>query len=482
MSSFLSPGLPAHKTKIICTIGPASESPAVMEAMLQAGMDVARLNFSHGNFENHKRVIGDLRNASRRTGKCLAILADLPGPKLRIGSLAVEPVLLRPGAPFTLTTDDVPGDATRASVDFPRLPASVHAGNTLYLNDGIIRLEVEVVRGNDVVCRVAAGGELRSRKGLNIPGVDLGIGAFTSRDRECLKFALENDVDAVSQSFVSSAEDLHEVRRAASALGRNPFLIAKIERAVALERIDGILQAADGIMVARGDLGVEIPIEAIAIAQKRLIHRANLLGKPAITATQMLESMTVNMRPTRAEATDVANAVIDGTDCVMLSGESAMGRYPVEAVRTLARIAEAAEPYRTGQFVREAMKAVIDSESVVPSDLVSMNIENVLARMSVAAVVVPSRSGSTARQLARFRLPVWLTAAATREETCQGLRFSYGIHPVKLDKEPEDWRSWAKQRVSAEGTPGDYLILIEGPSPDRPDVAQRLEVIDLRNG
>ena len=472
--------LPAHKTRIVCTIGPASESPEVMDRLLLAGMNVARLNFSHGNFEDHRKIIENLRGASRRTGWPIAIMADLPGPRIRIGLLTTEPVLLHPGDPFILTTDTIVGDATRASIDFPRLPASVRKGNTLYLNDGIIRLEVEEVQGNDVACRVLAGGELRSRKGLNVPGVDLGIGAFTARDRECLEFALKCGVDAVSQSFVASAEDIHEVRRAARAAGRNPFLIAKIERAVALERIDGILGASDGIMVARGDLGVEIPIERIAIEQKQLVRRANLLGKPVITATQMLESMTGNARPTRAEATDVANAVIDGTDCVMLSGESAMGRYPVEAVRTLVRIAEAAEPHRTGQFVREAMKAVIDSGDAAPSDLVSMSIENILARMSVAAVVVPSRSGATARQLTRMRLPVWLTAASTSEETCLGLQFSYGVHPEKLDEAPGDWRLWAKRWVAAQGVSGDYLILIEGPSPDHPDVAQRLEVIDLR--
>jgi pyruvate kinase len=472
--------LPAHKTRIVCTIGPASESPVIMDQLLLAGMNVARLNFSHGTFEDHRRIIGNLRGSSRRTGRRLAIMADLPGPKMRIGTLAAEPVLLHPGNPFTLTTDAIVGDGARASVDFPRLPASVRKGDTLYLNDGIIRLEVEEVRGNDVACRVIAGGELRSRKGLNVPGVELGIGAFTARDRECLEFALERGVDAVSQSFVGSAEDIHEVRRATRAAGCNPVIIAKIERAVALGRIDEILGASDGIMVARGDLGVEIPIERIAIEQKRLVHRANLLGKPVITATQMLESMTENARPTRAEATDVANAVIDGTDCVMLSGESAMGKYPVEAVRTLARIAGAAEPFRTGQFVAQAVRTVIDSGTVAPSDLVSMSIEKILAGMSVAAVIVPSRSGSTARQLARFRLPVWITAASTSEETCQGLQFSHGIHPEKLDESPGNWRSWAKRWVAAQGLPGDYLVLIEGPSPDHPDVTQRLEVIDLR--
>ena len=472
--------LPGRKTRIVCTIGPASDSPEVMEQLLLAGMDVARLNFSHGAFEYHRRIIDNLRKASRGTGRRLAIMADLPGPKMRIGSVAGEPVQLRAGDPFTLTTDDVVGDGTRASVSFPRLPASVHPGNTLFLNDGVIRLEVEEVRGNDVACRVTAGGELRSRKGLNVPGVDLGIGAFTERDHECLRFAMESGIDAVSQSFVASAEDLHAVRRAARALERDPFLIAKIERAVALDRIDGILAATDGIMVARGDLGVEIPIERIAIEQKRLVRSANLLGKPVITATQMLESMMENARPTRAEATDVANAVIDGTDCVMLSGESAMGKYPVEAVRTLARIAEAAEPHRAGQFAREAMRSVIDSGDVAPADLVVMSIENILSRMSVAAVVVPTRTGSTARQLARLRLPVWVTAAGTREETCQGLQFSYGIFPEKLEAAPADWRAWAKGWVAGKGVPGDYLILYEGPSPEHPDVAQRIEVIDLR--
>jgi pyruvate kinase len=472
--------LPSHRTRIVCTIGPASGSPGMMERLLRAGMDVARLNFSHGEFETHKRVIDDLRAASRNTGLRLSILADLPGPKMRIGTLSPDPVFLAPGEPFSLTTDDGIGDATRASVTFHRLPLTVRPGDTLFLNDGIIRLEVESVEGNDVRCRVTAGGELRSRKGLNVPGADLGIGAFTERDRECLSFALEHGVDAVSQSFVSSADDIDAVRAAARAGGHDPFVVAKIERAVALDRIDGILDAADGIMVARGDLGVEIPIERIALAQKRLIHLANLRGKPVITATQMLESMTENARPTRAEATDVANAVLDGTDCVMLSGESAMGKYPVEAVRTLAAIAEAAEPHRTGQFLREAMKSVIESGNADPRDLIAMTIENVLARMSVAGVVVPARSGATARRLARLRLPVWITAASDSERTCQGLQFSYGIHPVKVDLAPTEWRPWARQWVAANGTPGEYLILHEGPSPDHPDVAQRLEVVDLR--
>jgi pyruvate kinase len=472
--------VPAHRTKIVCTIGPASDSPGVMERLLSAGMNVARLNFSHGDFRSHARVVRELRAASRRTGWPLAILGDLPGPKMRIGSIADEPVFLSPGDPFTLTTEEVVGDAARAFVSFPRLPLAVRPGNTLFLNDGIVRLEVEEVAGNEVRCRVTAGGELRSRKGLNIPGVDLGVGAFTERDREWLAFAVENGIDAVSQSFVSSADDLHAVRSAARALGREPFLIAKIERAVALDRVDAILEAADGIMVARGDLGVEIPIERIALAQKRLIHLANLRGKPVITATQMLESMTENARPTRAEATDVANAVLDGTDCVMLSAESAVGKYPVEAARTVAAIAAATEPHRASRFVREAVQSLIDSGRADPQDLIAVNIENVLARMSVAGVVVPSRTGDTARRLARLRLPAWVAAPTLEERTCQGLHLSYGVFPVKLDKLPREWRSWARGWLAENDLPGEYLVLYEGPSTDRPEVVQRLEVVERR--
>ena len=320
--------LPTHKTKIVCTIGPASQSPEVMERMLLAGMNIARLNFSHGDFSEHKAIIENLRAASVKTGRHLTLLADLSGPKMRIGKIADEPIELKVGDPFTLTTEDIIGDISRVSVSFNRLPQAVKPGDTLFLNDGFIQLEVISTAPSDVYCKVRVGGELRSRKGLNLPDIDLGISAFTDWDHKCLKFALENGVDAVSQSFVERASDIEEVRKAASDLGYSPFIIAKIERSGALEHIDEIMAAADGIMIARGDLGVEVPFEQIAVVQKRLMHLANMNAKPIITATQMLESMTDNRRPTRAEATDVSNAILDGTDCVMLSAESAMGKYP----------------------------------------------------------------------------------------------------------------------------------------------------------
>ena len=251
-------GLPLNKTKIVCTMGPASRSRDVMEKLLLAGMNIARLNFSHGDFSGHRGMIRDLREAARATGRRLAIMADLPGPKMRIGQFASEPFELKPGDPFTLTTEDITGDAGRVSVTFSPLPRVVKPGDTLYLNDGLIQIVVEQVQGNDVHCRVGVGGELRSRKGLNLPDIDLGISAFTEHDHRCMKFALENGVDAVSQSFVESAADIQAVRDAAAALGFQPFVIAKIERSSALRNLDEIIMAADGIMIARGDLGVAV--------------------------------------------------------------------------------------------------------------------------------------------------------------------------------------------------------------------------------
>src|SRR4051794_1029033 len=263
--------LPAHKTKIVATIGPASEAPEMLARLIRAGLNVARLNFSHGEFSRHAEVIKRIRNAANEAGRRVAIMADLPGPKMRVGKIEPEPIQLVPGALFILTSEDIVGDLNRVSMSFEPLPRVVKPGNRLFLNDGLVQLVVDRVSGNDVHCTVAVGGELRSRKGLNLPGIDLGISAFTERDRECLEFALGAGVDAVSQSFVESAKDLEVVRAAAAKIGRVPFIIAKIERADALEHFGEILAASDGIMVARGDLGVEVPIEEIAHIQKQLI-------------------------------------------------------------------------------------------------------------------------------------------------------------------------------------------------------------------
>jgi pyruvate kinase len=471
--------LPQNKTKIVCTIGPASESHEVMCRLLDAGMNIARLNFSHGDFSAHKQVIDNLRAASAKTGRRLTIMADLSGPKMRIGKLDPEPIYLESNDTFTLTTDDIVGDRTRVSVSFTGLPKAVKAGDTLYLNDGNIQLEVAKVDRNDVTCSVRVGGELRSRKGLNLPGIDLGISAFTDRDRECLKFALENGVDAVSQSFVESAKDIHEVRKTAHDLGYQPFIIAKIERSNALANIDAIIEAADGIMIARGDLGVEVPIETIAVVQKDLMRRANMMAKPVITATQMLESMTANKRPTRAEATDVSNAIINGTDCVMLSAESAMGQYPVESVAMLAKIATAVEPERRQIPVSELFKGIDIRDKVPPARLIDLSVEAALHYASPAAVFVPTRGGATARSIGRFRLPVWIIAVSSQEATCQNLQFSYGVHPVCEKDHPENWKSYVKEWLQRENIPGDFVVLTEGPSKKHPDANHRMEIIDL---
>jgi pyruvate kinase len=471
---------PANKTKLVCTIGPASDSPEMLKKMILAGMNVARLNFSHGDFTSHKKTIAKIRAASKATGRRVAIMADLPGPKMRIGEIAGEPIELTSGDSFTLTTEEIVGDANRVSVSFPQLPRAVKSGDKLFLNDGYLELDVNQVDGNDVYCTVVVGGELRSRKGLNLPGIDLGISAFTDHDHDCLKFALENGVDAVGQSFVETGADIEAVRQAANRLGHHdPFIIAKIERAGARTHLTDILQAADGIMIARGDLGVEIPIEQMAVAQKNLMRQANIMGKPVITATQMLESMTTNRRPTRAEATDVANAILDGTDCVMLSGESAMGRYPLEAVAMLAGIAAAIEPHRAIYSIPQVLPTRRDDEEIKIEDLIASSVENTLNQITPATVIVPTRSGATARSICRFKLPVWITAVSSLEKTCQDLMFSYGVCPVHEPDHPENWKFWARKWLQDQKVSGNMVVLTEGPSAKHPESNNRMEVIDL---
>ncbi len=465
---------PTNKTKIVCTIGPATNTPEMMEALLRAGMNIARLNFSHGSFSSHGEIIKKLRKASEKTGRRLAIMADLPGPKMRIGELSEEPIELQNGASFTLTTKLIVGDQQCVSVSFKELPATVKIGDKLFLNDGLISLLVTDVNATDVCCEVRSGGELRSRKGLNLPGIDLGFSAFTEHDRDCLEFALNQGVDAVSQSFVANKEDIVDLKKAAKEMGYKPFVIAKIERSGALDELESILQVSDGLMVARGDLGVEIPISSIAVAQKRIMKLAGNACKPVITATQMLESMTEHRRPTRAEATDVANAILDGTDAVMLSGESAMGKYPIDATAMLAEIASATEPYRTIDRELERLGKHADAET-----LIAHNIQSSVRNTCPEAVIIPTRSGNMARIVTRYRLPVWVTAFSSEESTCQALQFSYGVLPVKAKEDLSEWtpflREWFKEQQVNRG----FAIIAQGPSPEHPLTNQRMGFIDL---
>lgn len=470
--------LSTNKTKIIATIGPASDNVETLVQLIKAGMNIARLNFSHGTFSLHRKTIAKIREAARSCGCRVAIMADLPGPKMRIGTIEGEPVLLASGDIFTLTTEEITGNGRRASVSYQELPQAVKPGDILYLDDGFIQLVVDSVHGQEVTCIVQVGGRLRSRKGLNLPGIDLGISAFTAHDRKCLKFALRHGVEAISQSFVASEADLRAVRETARQLGYFPFIIAKIERSEALQHLDAILLASDGLMIARGDLGVEIPIEKMAITQKTIMAHAQKAGKPVITATQMLESMITNRRPTRAEATDVANAILDGTDCIMLSGESAMGDYPVEAVAMLASIGASIENFRPDCPLKRQL--ALDSHwKKAATGLIALAVDSTIARIEPAFLIIPTQSGATARNIARFRHKVWTFAISSSERTCQELLFSYGVHPLAASPMPEEWNQYANELQQRYELPGEFSILTEGPSPRHPDTNHRMELIPL---
>jgi pyruvate kinase len=342
-----------------------------------------------------------------------------------------------------------------------------------------VQLTVERVSGSEVHCTVSVGGELRSKKGLNLPGIALGISAFTAQDRTCLEFALQHGVDAVSQSFVESGADIEAVRAAAAATGKRPFIIAKIERLDAIKHFDEILNATDGIMLARGDLGVEVPIEEMAILQKRLIARAHIDGKPVITATQMLESMVASRLPTRAEATDVANAILDGTDAVMLSGESAIGKYPEEAVAMLAKIAAYTESHRPPVRLAELRSRLQQGPRHAGADALTSVVEAALDFVPHAVAFVPTRTGTTARMISRLNPTQWIVALSRDPAVCQELAFSGGVEPVELPEEPKNWRDFARTWLQEHQVPGPVALLVAGPSTRNPEANYRLEFLKV---
>lgn len=473
------PCLPKNKTKIVCTIGPSSRSPQILARLMKAGLDIARLNLSHGELAQHAEDIHTIRAVGAELGKTVTIMADLPGPKIRIGDLTKEPITLENDQRFTLTVREMLGNEQMVSVSLPNLVETVRPGDEIYLNDGFIQLLVEEVHVQDVVCRVTVGGTLRSRKGMNIPNVDLGVHAFTAHDRKLAAFALAEGVDALSQSFVDSADDITELRQYAGELGYHPFIIAKIERAGAVDNLGEILAAADGIMVARGDLGVEIPIARVPVVQKKIVRMANEAGKPVITATHMLESMIFNRLPTRAEATDVANAILDGTDCVMLSGESAVGAHPLAAVETLAAIATEAERlHRPFQDLGILLPANKEPDDLL--EVIAAGVAKVIQQITPAAVVVPTRSGETARNITRYRLPVFIFGVSSQLQTCRELVFSYGVIPIHEPEHPTRWRPWIHELFAHFKLSGRRAVLTEGPSTKYPDRNDRLEIIDLQ--
>ncbi|NJF24890.1 pyruvate kinase [Thermococcus sp. Bubb.Bath] len=430
--------LPSHKTKIVATIGPASRDRKTLESLIKAGMSVARINFSHGTFEEHRETIKRIREVSAKLGRRVAILGDLPGVKIRVGNIVGGKVELRRNQTVTLTTKDVEGMEGIIPVEFKEFSRLVSPGDTIYLSDGFIVLKVVRVTETDVVCKVLVGGVLYSHKGINVPNARIPLEAITKRDLDILEFMIENGVDAAGISFVGSAYDILKVRHFVSEKEGNLFIIAKIERPDAIRNFDEILSAADGVMIARGDLGVEMPIEKLPILQKKLIEKAVTAGKPAIVATQMLESMTVEKLPTRAEVTDVANAILDGADAVMLSEETAVGKYPVDTVRMMARIARATEAYREsfGNVRMLEWKEKIPRKGTI-KDAVTRGIIEVLQIVDARYILTPTNSGYTARLISRFKPRQWILAFTKDERVANGLMFSYGVYPFVVESDNE---------------------------------------------
>lgn len=425
--------LPLHKTKIVGTIGPSCRTRTVLRRMIQSGLNVARLNFSHGDLDQHRRDIQTIRALARELNTTITIMADLPGPKIRIGRLQDGAITLKSGDTVVLTTHDTLGTSARIPVQFPDLPGSVTRGGIIYLNDGFVQLKVLQIDGQDVSCRVLIGGKLLSHKGLNLPGAHITVDPVTTHDLELVRFGLDAGVDAFCVSFSRDAGDIDKVKSFAAGLGKQVPVLAKIERREAIENIDTLLAAADGVMVARGDLGVEIPIEHVPLVQKRLIFKANLAGKPVITATQMLESMTGNIRPTRAEVTDVANAILDGTDAVMLSEETAIGAYPAQTVGMMARIARETERARgsltVGRLVSEAVRNAVSRRGASTEDVLSLDAMEALMTLKIRCVLAPTVSGGTPRRIARYKADTWIIALTPDETTRNFLALSYGVYP-----------------------------------------------------
>jgi pyruvate kinase len=414
-------------SKIVCTIGPTSRSPRIIDRLLRAGMDVARLNFSHSSHADHAHSIAMIRAAAIEQQKPIAILADLQGPKIRTGPLAGgSQVLLRSGQRFVITTARVLGDSTRVSTIFRPLPREVHRGDRILLSDGLIELRVAQVRGQEVICEVVNGGALGEHKGINLPGIQLRVPALTQKDRADLVFALKHGANYIAVSFVRRPEDVVLAKRLIRRAGKDTPIIAKLEKPEAIENLDAILRVADGVMVARGDLGVEMSPERVPVVQKMIISRARQARRPVITATQMLESMTENPRPTRAEASDVANAIFDGSDAVMLSAETASGKYPVEAVSMMARIIEDAEA-SISEFPRPAPQ-----EKLKVAETVAELVCHASRELHMKLIAVFTHSGFTARLVSRYRPLVPIVAFSPEADTRRRMALIWGVCPRSI--------------------------------------------------
>jgi len=420
-----------RKTKIVCTIGPSSESLDKLKQLIMAGMNVARLNFSHGDYEEHGKRISAIRQASQELNKTVAILLDTKGPEIRTGVLAVEPIELVQDEYLTLTTEEILGDKDRISVTYKDLPSDVKVGSTILIDDGLIGLTVVNIEGTEIKCKIVNGGTIKSRKGVNVPGVSISLPGITEKDANDIRFGIEQGIDFIAASFVRKASDVMEIRKLLEEHNATDIhIISKIENQEGVDNLDEILEVSDGLMVARGDLGVEIPAEDVPIVQKLMIEKCNLVGKPVITATQMLDSMQRNPRPTRAEASDVANAIFDGTDAIMLSGETAAGKYPVESVLTMSRIAEKAESsleYRE-IFTRQSLK-----QQVTVTDAISQAVANSALDLDAKAIISSTQTGYTARMVSKYRPKAPIIAVTSDEKIMRRISLVWGAIPVKGD-------------------------------------------------
>lgn len=424
-----------RRTKIVCTIGPATESPQTLEALIRAGMDVARLNFSHGSVDEHRARIDLIRHLEEKVGKRVGILVDIQGPKIRLGNLGEDGIHLDKGEHVYVTPDPdlvgVPQDVKALPILYPPLLKQIGPGQTIYLDDGLVELRVEETADAWARCLVVAGGELRSRKGVSLPEVDVDLPAIDEADVDHIRFAVEMSVEFVAASFVRRAEHVEAVREVIREAGGHQQVIAKIESREGVRNLDEILQAADGIMVARGDMGVELPSEEVPIVQKRLIEKCNRVGKPVITATQMLDSMIRNPRPTRAEVTDVANAIFDGTDAVMLSGETAVGHYPVEAVRMMDRIARKSEEALDYDSFLDRQRRM-SGRSV--ADAIARATCETAVDLQVEAILCSTQSGATARMVSKYRPRPPIMAVTPNVHVARQLSVVWGVAALVVPK------------------------------------------------
>ena len=454
-----------RKTKIICTVGPSTDKPEILENMMRAGMNVARFNFSHGDYQTHETRFQEVLAARKKLGLPIATMLDTKGPEIRLGIFKDhKPVEIASGDEYTLTTRDVPCDDKIASVSFGELPRDVTVGTRILINDGLISMKVKKISDTDIVCTVQDGGVLSDRKGVNVPGVALSMPYLSERDMSDLEFGAKLGFDYIAASFVRTAADVAYLRKFTNALGwRKVRIIAKIENMDGVRNIDEIIDEADGVMVARGDMGVEIPFEMIPSIQKKIIQKAYRAGKQVITATQMLESMITNSRPTRAEITDVANAIYDGTSAIMLSGETAAGAHPVESVETMSRIAETTE----GQidYVTHFNNAAAEVNRRI-TDAISHATVTTAHDLGAKAIITVTKSGSTARMISKHRPQCMIIGCTTDETVCRQMNLSWGVVPLLCDekKNTDELFSHAVEVARKNGlvTAGDVVVITAG--------------------